>query len=62
MNKKWSTYGKNYYLFIEKKTFKKIYEFKSFAHWSKDLIKITIEKFKERSSKGAKYDRWLSPE
>ena len=25
------------------------------------LIKINLEKFKERSSKGAKSDRWLSP-
>ena len=26
------------------------------------LIKIIVQKFKERSSFGAKYDHWLSPE
>ena len=29
---------------------------------ARTLIKIIVEKFKERSSFGAKYDRWLSPE
>ena len=62
MNKKCSKYGQNDYLFIEPKDLKRFVNLNFFHIEARNLIKIVVKKFKERSCFGAKYDCWLSPE